>query len=53
MTKQRVLGTLAAIVVAVTAIGGPAGAAAPKKFKATRAFVVDRQSGAVDRKSVV
>ena len=25
----------------------PAGAAAPKKFKATRAFVVDKQTGAV------
>lgn len=47
MTKQRVLATLAAIVVAVTAIAGPAAAAVAKKFKATRAFVVDRQTGAV------
>jgi hypothetical protein len=46
MTTQRVLATLAAIVVAIAAIAGPA-AAAPKKFKATRAFVVDRQSGVV------
>ncbi|MEO5823226.1 MAG: hypothetical protein ABIT71_22200 [Vicinamibacteraceae bacterium] len=45
MTRQRVLAALAAVVVAIVAIAGPAGAAAPKKFKATRAFVVDRQSG--------
>lgn len=44
MTRQRVLATLAAIAIATVAIAGPA-TAAPKKFKATRAFVVDRQSG--------
>jgi hypothetical protein len=46
MTRQRVLATLAAIAIATMAIAVPA-TAAPKKFKATRAFVVDRQSGAL------
>jgi hypothetical protein len=39
-----VLATLAAIVVATAAMAVPA-MAAPKKFKATRAFVVDVPSG--------
>jgi hypothetical protein len=47
MTRKRAFATLAAIVLATAAFAVPAGAAAPKKFKATRAFVVDRQTGAV------
>jgi hypothetical protein len=45
MTRKRAFATLAAIVLATAAIAVPAGAAAPKKFKATRAFVVDKQTG--------
>ena len=44
MRRQRVLAALAAIAMATVAFAAPA-FAAPKKFKATRAFVVDRQSG--------
>src|SRR5689334_22777478 len=47
MSRQRVLATLAAIAVAIAAVAGPAGAAAPKKFRATRAFVVDKATGAL------
>jgi hypothetical protein len=47
MKRQRVLATLAAAVVAVAAFAMPAGAAAPKKFKATRAIVVDKATGAL------
>ncbi|HWJ54582.1 MAG TPA: hypothetical protein VNR90_00175 [Vicinamibacterales bacterium] len=48
MTRQRVLAAIAAFAMAV-AVAAPLGAAAaaPKKFKATRAFVVDKQTGAV------
>lgn len=48
MTRQRVLAAIAAFAMAV-AVAAPmsAAAAAPKKFKATRAFVVDKQTGAV------
>jgi hypothetical protein len=42
-----VLATLTAAVVAVAAFAMPAGAAAPKKFKATRAIVVDKATGAL------
>ena len=45
MTRQRVLATLAAFAWLVAATA-PA-VAAPKKFKATRPFVVDRQTGAL------
>jgi hypothetical protein len=37
---------LAAAAIALVALAAPA-AAAPKKFKATRPFVVDKQTGAV------
>jgi hypothetical protein len=47
MTRQRVLAALAAAALLTIAIPVPADAGAPMKFKATRAFVVDRQSGAV------
>jgi hypothetical protein len=47
MRRQRVLATLAAAVLAVAAFALPAGAAAPKKFKATRAIVVDKATGAL------
>jgi hypothetical protein len=46
MTRQRVRAALAAAAVALTVLAVPA-AAAPKKFKATRPYVVDRQTGAV------
>jgi hypothetical protein len=48
MKRQRVLAAIAAFAMAI-AVAAPvaAAAAAPKKFKATRAFVVDKQSGAV------
>jgi len=48
MTRQRVLAAIAAFAMAI-AVAAPvaAAAAAPKKFKATRAFVVDKQTGAV------
>ena len=48
MTRQRVLAAIAAFAVAI-AVAAPVGAAAvaPKKFKATRAFVVDKQTGVV------
>ena len=48
MTRQRVLAAIAAFAMAV-AVAAPLGAAAaaPKKFKATRAFVVDKQTGVV------
>jgi hypothetical protein len=48
MTRQRVLAAIAAFAMAV-AVAAPvaAAAAAPKKFRATRAFVVDKQTGAV------
>ena len=47
MTRQRVLATLAAAIVAMAAMALPADAAEPKKFKATRPFVVDKDTGAV------
>jgi hypothetical protein len=48
MTRQRVLAAIAAFAMAA-AVAAPvsAAAAAPKKFKATRAFVVDKQTGTV------
>jgi hypothetical protein len=46
MTRQRVFAAIAAFAMAI-AVAAPVAAAAPKKFKATRAFVVDKQSGAV------
>lgn len=48
MTRLRVLAAIAAFAMAI-AVAAPvaAAAAAPKKFKATRAFVVDKQTGAV------
>src|SRR6185436_19523335 len=48
MTRQRVLAAIAAFAMAI-AVAAPVGAAAvaPKKFKATRAFVVDKQTGVV------
>ena len=47
MTRQRVLAALAAAAVAITIHAVPAAAGGPKKFRATRAYVVDRQTGAV------
>jgi hypothetical protein len=47
MSKPKVLAALAAATVAIAMFAAPAAAgAAPKKFRATRAFVVDRQTGA-------
>ena len=48
MTRLRVLAAIAAFAMAI-AVAAPvaAAAAAPKKFRATRAFVVDKQTGAV------
>ena len=48
MTRQRVLAAIAAFAMAI-AVAAPvaAAAAAPKKFKATRAIVVDKQTGAL------
>ena len=48
MTRQKVLAALPAVAMAI-AVGAPvaAAAAAPKKFRATRAIVVDRQTGAL------
>jgi hypothetical protein len=46
MTRQKVLAALAAFAMALAA-AAPAAAAAPKTFRATRAIVVDRQTGAL------
>lgn len=48
MTRQRVLAAIAAFAMAI-AVAAPvaAAAAAPKKFRATRAIVVDKQTGAL------
>jgi hypothetical protein len=45
MTRQRVSAAIAAFAMAIAVAAPVAAAAAPKKFKATRAFVVDQQSG--------
>ena len=47
MTRQRVLAAIAAFAMAIAVAAPVATAAAPKKFKATRAFVVDKQTGVV------
>jgi hypothetical protein len=47
MTRQRVLAAVAAFAMAIAVAMPIAAAAAPKKFKATRPFVVDQQSGAI------
>jgi hypothetical protein len=48
MRRQRLLAALAAAAMVVAIVAAPApAAAAPKKYKATRAFVVDKQTGAV------
>jgi hypothetical protein len=48
MRRQRLLAALAAAAMVVAIVAAPApAAAAPKKYKATRAFVVDKVTGAV------
>jgi hypothetical protein len=47
MTRQKVLAAVAAFAMAIAVAAPIVAAAAPKKFKATRPFVVDKQSGAV------
>jgi hypothetical protein len=48
MTRLRVLAAIAAFAMAIAAAAPvAAAAAAPKKFKATRAIVVDKQTGAL------
>ncbi len=47
MSKPKVLAALAAATVAIAMFAAPAAAGGPKKFRATRAFVVDRQTGAL------
>jgi hypothetical protein len=47
MSRQRVFAALAAAAVAITVYAVPATAGGPKKFRATRPFVLDRQTGAL------
>jgi hypothetical protein len=47
MSRQKVCAALAAAAVAITVYAVPAHAGGPKKFRATRAFIVDRQTGAL------
>jgi hypothetical protein len=48
MTRLRVLAAIAAFAMAMAVAAPAAGAAAaPKKFRATRAIVVDKQTGAL------
>jgi hypothetical protein len=46
MRTDRIRAVVVATAIAIATLAAPAGAAAPQKFKATRPFVVDKQTGA-------